>query len=83
MISINKIMLIIKKVLNYIINKLYYLLLVIINVFIMYLCSSLNLFASLVTIDGASSMIDFVKNHSNKQMLEREFENGELVQIQV
>lgn len=65
---LRKVMIIIKKILKYIIDKLYYLLLVMMNIFIMYLCANINLFTALITIDGASTMIDFVKNHSDKKL---------------
>lgn len=50
--------------------KLYDIILLFINFLVMYICSGLNLFVGLISIDSIYSAIDFIKNNSNPDLTE-------------
>lgn len=66
----------IKNMLKNIINKLYLVILTFINLFMMYMCSQINLFLSLITIDGIYYAIDYFKQHADVHITESQVMNN-------
>ncbi len=64
-----------KMCIRYIIKKIYYIILTILNIIIMYLCSNINLFISLITIDSIYNAVDFIKNISDKKLTDSQVVN--------